>query len=1134
MANESTTGLSDPENRLHEAIATFEDARDAGQDPDPQEWLRRYGDVAGRLAEFFANQERVCRLASALLPPETDDKLPVIQDYQILEKLPASGQGVVYKARQLSANRLVALKLIPSARLEGLSTRRRQQTLDRFRTEAQAAAQLEHPNIVGVHEIGEIDGAPFYSMQYVAGSNLAERIAQGSLSAGQAAAYIEQVALAIHVAHQHGILHRDLNPANILIDSASDRPLVADFGLAKLLQPGPDTTGTGDVIGTAPYMSPEQAQDSSRVTVASDVYGLGATLYALLTGRPPFQGDNPVTVLKKVIEEEPAAPRKIKPGIPRDLETICLKCLEKRPARRYASALELAGRLRMFLENKPIPDRAIGTAERLARWCRRNPVLAALDALIVAGVIGATTAAIIFNQQRKTALHNLGRAEKAEADALRESKSAREAEQQARKRLWGSYLAQAKAGRFSGQAGQRFGGLDVLAKAAAIETSMEVRNEAIACMALPDLRAVGPGEPRPPVDAIGAWALLVAIDNDGTVTLTRRSNGAELARLPNTHGKVELVRLSPDGNWAAVKHAGQNHTVWVVWDWRRAKALLQARHEPGTPWGWSPDSACFFYGGTDGLLRVHDLVRNADIHRIALRQAPRIAKEEHVALSPDRGKLAIVGKQASATSQATVQVFDLRTGEVAAEFLHPHVYPHAHLVWRIAWGPDNRLLAAACSSDLYIWDVPHKKQQAVIKNVRADWAMVFTREANILVSSGSTGLIQLSDPLTGTLLVSIPGKFPNALVGERWLPLAWPAPSGFYEINLGKECRRLHTGIRDFGPRAAFHPQGRWLALVDHLGVRLFDLATFREAAFLDLGRSETILFHPDGDLLTYSGEHGLHRWPVRPDPEQPAGAVLVGPPQLLQMPPAELYSNWAALGPNGQVVAADIGRRQAVLLNTDHPEERTVLGPHQGVRCVSMSPDGRWAATGHWIGKSINVWDTKTGRLVKEFPTPGNRAANVLFTPDGRWLIGCLEKEYLFWNVGSWDVDHVLQRKEQGWPGMAAVSPDHRLLAICDTVWEVKLLDLKTSREIARLPAETNRMITGLCFSPDASQLVVARSDDALLWDLRLIRAQLAAMGLDWDLPAYRPRADDAPWEPIRVRVATGNPLPSAPRNVE
>jgi WD40 repeat protein len=649
-------------------------------------------------------------------------------------------------------------------------------------------------------------------------------------------------------------------------------------------------------------------------------------------------------------------------------------------------------------------------------------------------------------------------------------------------------------------------------------------------MALPDIRAVEPGEPLPPVDAIGAWALLVTSDNDGTVTLSQKSNRTEMARLPSAHGKAELVRFSPDGNWAAVKHARHDHAIWVVWDWRRSKVLLQAGHAPGTPWGWSPDSSCFFYGGTDGLLCVHDLVKNTDIHRIALRQAPWITKEEHVALSPDRGKLAVVGKQASATASATVQVYDLRTGQVAAEFLHPQMYTQAQVVWRVAWGPDNRLLAAACSEDLYIWDVPHKKQQAVIKNVRADWAMVFTREANILVSSGSTSLIQLSDPLIGTSLVSIPGNFGDALVGERWLPLAWPAPSGFYEVALGKECRRLHTASRDFGPHAAFHPQGRWLALADYLGVRLFDLANFREAAFLDLGRSETVLFHPGGDLLTYSGEHGLQRWPLRPDPEQPEGAMLLGPPQLLQALPARPYPNWAALGPNGQVAAADIGRRQAVLLNSDHPEERTVLGPQQGVRCVSMSPDGRWVATGHWLGKSINVWDAKTGRLVKEFPTSGNQGANVLFTPDGRWLIGCLGQEYVFWNVGPWNVDHVLQRKEQGWAGMAAVSPDHRMLAICDTVWEVKLLDLKTSREIARLPAETNGTISGLCFGPDGSQLVVARSDGALLWDLRLIRAKLADMGLDWDLPAYRARASDAPWEPIRVRVVTSNPIAAAP----
>jgi WD40 repeat protein len=325
-------------------------------------------------------------------------------------------------------------------------------------------------------------------------------------------------------------------------------------------------------------------------------------------------------------------------------------------------------------------------------------------------------------------------------------------------------------------------------------------------------------------------------------------------------------------------------------------------------------------------------------------------------------------------------------------------------------------------------------------------------------------------------------------------------------------------GNRDFGPQAAFHPQGRWLALGDSVGVRLFDLASFRESAFLDLGRCETVLFHPDGDLLTYSGKYGIQRWPVRPDPEQPAAAVVVGPPKQLQGPPLMVAPNWAALGPDGQVAAVDHGRNQAILLHADHPDKKTVLGPQKGMRGVSLSADGRWAATGHWVGTAIHVWDTTTGRLVKVFPTPGNRCANALFTPDGRWLIGCLEREYRFWKVGTWEVDRVLPRKEQGWAGMAAMSPDHRLLAICDTVWEVKLLDLDTNQEIARLPADPDQQILALSFSPDGSQLAVARSEGALLWDLRRIRAQLKDMGLDWNLPAYP--LQPVPCPPIKVKL--------------
>jgi len=296
MAEKTTVFDFREEDRLHEAIASFEQARDAGAVPDPRQWLDRYPDVAGRLAEFFADQHELRRRLGDGLPDSRPGQVPPpemapqVPDYEIVEEVARGGMGVVYKARQVSANRIVALKVIRADRLEQPSPEERRKAVERFVTEAQAAARLEHENIVSVYEVGEVGGRPFYSMRFVEGSSLHDLVKAGPLESRRGAAYMAAVARAVHEAHRHGILHRDLKPHNILVEARGDRPLVADFGLAKLLQGGPELTRTGDVMGTPPYMSPEQAQGSASLTVASEVYNLGATLYAMLTGLPPFQG----------------------------------------------------------------------------------------------------------------------------------------------------------------------------------------------------------------------------------------------------------------------------------------------------------------------------------------------------------------------------------------------------------------------------------------------------------------------------------------------------------------------------------------------------------------------------------------------------------------------------------------------------------------------------------------------------------------------------------------------------------------------------------------------------------------------------------------------------------------------------
>src|SRR5262245_6025199 len=302
--------------------------------------------------------------------------------------------GVVYRAKQLSAERIVALKVIRSDQLAALPARQRAAAVERFHHESLATARLEHEHIVTVFEVGEADGEPFFSMRFVEGQSLAELLQSGPIEGRRAASYLEAVARAVAAAHEAGILHRDLKPQNILVDGRTDRALVADFGLAKLLEQPSELTRAGDVMGTPAYMSPEQARDSSRLTVQSDVYSLGATLYHMLVGRPPFQAATAVETLRQVQDDEPAAPSRQNRAVDRDLETICLKCLHKEPPRRYVSAAALAEDLKRYQDGFPIQARPAGYAARLRRWCRRNPLLAgavALAATFLAAALAATS-----------------------------------------------------------------------------------------------------------------------------------------------------------------------------------------------------------------------------------------------------------------------------------------------------------------------------------------------------------------------------------------------------------------------------------------------------------------------------------------------------------------------------------------------------------------------------------------------------------------------------------------------------------------------------------------------------------------------------------------------------------------------
>jgi hypothetical protein len=378
------------DQHVNEVLAAWLEAAEAGQEPDRQEFLAQHPDIAGELAAFFADRDRFRQAAEPLGravrggAPGSNQREIVryFGDYELVEEIARGGMGVVYQARQVSLERPVALKMILAGQLASATD------LQRFRIEAEAAANLDHPNIVPIYEVGEHHGQRYFSMKLLDGGSLAQRREEFAVNPRAAARVLATVARAVHHAHQRGILHRDLKPANILFDREG-QPHVTDFGLAKQLQQDSNLTRTGAIVGTPGYMAPEQAAGGKEgvVTTLADVWSLGAILYELLTGQPPFQGETALDTLQQIREQPPVPPGQLKPEVDRDLETICLKCLEKNPPDRYPTAAALADDLECWLRGEPIQARLPSMARVLVLWLRKN-LRASMWTVVVGGLGG--------------------------------------------------------------------------------------------------------------------------------------------------------------------------------------------------------------------------------------------------------------------------------------------------------------------------------------------------------------------------------------------------------------------------------------------------------------------------------------------------------------------------------------------------------------------------------------------------------------------------------------------------------------------------------------------------------------------------------------------------------------------------
>jgi WD40 repeat protein/tRNA A-37 threonylcarbamoyl transferase component Bud32 len=470
----SDPSTSSKDERVNEIIAHYLQAIERGEVPDRAGLLAGHPDLANELSAFFADHDRFQKgavpLAEALtLPVSASQAAPAsgrtvryFGDYELLEEIARGGMGVVYKARQRSLNRPVALKMILAGQLAS------EHDVKRFYSEAEAAATLDHPNIVPIFEVGQHEGQHYFTMGYVDGPSLAAKLEPAGWQPKEAARLVRQIAEAVQYAHARGVIHRDLKPPNVLL-GADGVPRITDFGLAKRSEGTSDLTATGQILGTPSYMSPEQAAGKTReIGPLTDVYSLGAILYALLTGRPPFVGRDLLSTISQVMFQEPTSPRQLNPRVDRDMETITLKCLQKDPAQRYTSALALADDLGRFLDGVPIAARPVGKAERLLRWGRRNPVVATLAGTAVVLVAAVAVVSTVGYLNTSKAL----------AEAQQERATSRQ-------RLRASLVAQAEAQRL---VGQRQAALDAIGEAARIEATEDLRQQAVQTITSPGVR----------------------------------------------------------------------------------------------------------------------------------------------------------------------------------------------------------------------------------------------------------------------------------------------------------------------------------------------------------------------------------------------------------------------------------------------------------------------------------------------------------------------------------------------------------------------------------------------------------------------------------------------------------------------
>jgi WD40 repeat protein/serine/threonine protein kinase len=997
-------------------------------------------------------------------------------DYELLDEIARGGMGVVYRARQRSLNRLVAVKMLLAGEFAS------PEFVRRFRREAEAAASLQHPHIVAVHEVGEHAGRQFFSMELVEGQNLAEHVRAQPLTARRAAAWLKTIAEAVQYAHEHGVLHRDLKPSNILID-ASDQPRITDFGLAKLVGPRstatrPSAPGAGDAVeGVAPgestlagqafgsptYMSPEQAAGiHSSLGPPSDVYSLGAILYQMLTGRPPFQGETLHQVLVQVQTADPIAPGLLNPSVPADLQTICLKCLEKEPAKRFQSGAELAEELGRFLRNEPIRSRPVGAAEKLWRWCARNPKLAgALGALAAALVVGVS--GIVWQWQRA---EDLATAERAQRERAEQS------EFTTRLNLYAA---------------------DMMAASQAIERGdLGLGRRLLEAFVVPPSGGARVLEDQARPDRLKA-ELQTDLRGWEWRYLWARSQGEQIATLRGHTWIVMSAAFSPDGRRLAT--GGQDSTV-NLWNPQTQQLIASIPAHTGAVWNvsFTPEGDALVTSGSDGKVKFWNLetrevtatfegeqmmlastnslmaLAEANPHfwepeggialwdwrsRRKLREFPDRAKS--FALSADGRLLAVTGKHPG------VRLWDAASGELL------QTLPADVQTWSLNFSPDLRHLTAAARGKVLVWDLTSSQAPVELPHTLGVWSAKFSPDGRYVVTAGSDRGVRLWDGTSFRLQRVLRGH-----ADEAWCTAF--APDGQTLASGSKDTTVLLWSLSPTKTDQPL-PHGRWTRpLFSPDGKRMVtsvrandqDQSTVWDVAgrsvIAVLTNSLIIGLSPDGTcLVRRAKDKPALEWvsPERQTIERTvelSGARDAWPFELVGF--SHDYQAGFGLAADGAIVVFEAA--------SGKPLGR-LAGPRPPIRSAVLGPGARWLGLSLERENPVRLFEVSSGR---EVLLSGHRdhVSGLAFSPDGSLLAsGSVDATIKLWEIPAGrEVATLRGHVEEATD--VAFSPDGKTLASLGTQHSIKFWNVATRREVLSLlfPEAAFR----LGFSPDGRHL--------------------------------------------------------------